>query len=230
MTETAAKCRLPRTGTLVLIAVVLLAGGGVFSVWWPYHRERIAISEIESFAGKVDVTSECPDWLLDTISDEYLEIFEHAWQVDLQNKQVTYTCLMKLNALPNLRSLVLTGTELSDKRAIHVSKTNKLTLRQGTRFGDEDLGFLEGLVNLEYLWLDHSEITDEGVLHFRGLTNLQGLSLEHTHVGDAAVEDLKGLTNLHFLWLSGTNFTHDGIKRLQFALPDCRIIWTPQWQ
>ncbi len=45
------KSRLPRTGTLVLIAVVLLIGGGALMVWLPYHRNQTAIAEVEKLGG-----------------------------------------------------------------------------------------------------------------------------------------------------------------------------------
>jgi hypothetical protein len=48
MTDSQApKSRLPRTGTLLLIAVVLFTGCGALMVWLPYHREQQAIAEVE---------------------------------------------------------------------------------------------------------------------------------------------------------------------------------------
>ncbi len=48
MTKTANKSRLPRTGTLVLLAVVLLVCGGALMVWVPYHRNQVVIAEVEN--------------------------------------------------------------------------------------------------------------------------------------------------------------------------------------
>ncbi len=56
MTDSNPKSRLPRTGTLVLIGVVLLIGGGVLLVWLPYHWERKAIAEIERLGGRFETT------------------------------------------------------------------------------------------------------------------------------------------------------------------------------
>ncbi len=50
MTDSAPKSRLPRTGTLVLIALVLLIGGGALMVWVPYHRNQSALRSSNGLA------------------------------------------------------------------------------------------------------------------------------------------------------------------------------------
>ena len=49
------------------------------------------------------------------------------------------------------------------------------------------------------------------------------LFLHGTKVSDAGLEHLKGLTQLQQLDLNGTKVTDAGVKKLQQALPNCRI-------
>ena len=61
---------------------------------------------------------------------------------------------------------------------------------------------LKGLTNLEWLGLEHTQITDAGLEHLNGLTNLRELDLDGTQVSD--VTPLAKLTNLRVLGLGGT--------------------------
>lgn len=42
-------------------------------------------------------------------------------------------------------------------------------------------------------------------------------------VADVGLEHVKGLTNLQELDLRGTQVTEEGVKKLQEALPNCKI-------
>ena len=74
MTESSPQSRLTRTGTLVLIAVVLLIGGGALMVWVPYHREQQIIAGIERLGGKTKPEIVRPFWIPNTVDDEYLVV------------------------------------------------------------------------------------------------------------------------------------------------------------
>ncbi len=47
--------------------------------------------------------------------------------------------------------------------------------------------------------------------------------LDETRVTDAGLEGLKGLTNLPRLMLYGPPVTAESVKKLQEALPNCKI-------
>ena len=56
------------------------------------------------------------------------------------------------------------------------------------------------------------------------MTQLRALSLVNTNVTDVGLEHLKGLTQLRGLWLDHTHVTDKGVKKLQQALPNCKIL------
>jgi hypothetical protein len=52
---------------------------------------------------------------------------------------------------------------------------------------------------------------------------LQSLDLSYTRITDAGLEHLRGLTNLALLNLRDTQVTDGGVKKLEEALPNCKI-------
>jgi len=88
---------------------------------------------------------------------------------------------------------------------------------------------LKGLTSLRILDLGGTQVTDAGLEHLEGLTNLEVLGLAGTRVTDAGLERLKGMTSLRRLELHRVKnapymqVTDEGVKKLQEALPDCKI-------
>ena len=71
--------------------------------------------------------------------------------------------------------------------------------------------------------INKPKITDEGLVHLKAFTRLQTLNLNGTKVTDVGLEHLKGLSSLVTLNIRNTQVTDEGVKKLQQALPDCRI-------
>ena len=71
--------------------------------------------------------------------------------------------------------------------------------------------------------LADTQITDAGLAHLAGLTELKTLSLDGTQITDAGLVHLKGLKGLEKLDLYSTKVTAAGVKKLQAALPKCKI-------
>ena len=115
--------------------------------------------------------------------------------------QVTDAGLEHLKGLTQLQSLVL-AAHRGDRRRSEAS---------------------QGLTQLQSLDLADTKVTDAGLKHLKGLTHLQSLSLWRTQVTDTGLEHLKGLANLHSLNLRDTKVTGEGVKKLQQALPTCKI-------
>ena len=88
---------------------------------------------------------------------------------------------------------------------------------------DAGLEHLKGLSQLQSLTLEGTQVTDAGLKRLTGLTQFRTLDLNETRVTDAALVHLKGLTKLSELDLHNTKVTNEGVKRLQQALPNCKI-------
>lgn len=85
------------------------------------------------------------------------------------------------------------------------------------------LGFLVDLREIEFLFLDRTNVGDELTAILLDLPNLRILRLDETKVTDAAIKDLGKMKNLEVLWVGGTAMTDEGVDRLKAALPDTLV-------
>ncbi len=90
-------------------------------------------------------------------------------------------------------------------------------------FTDTQVEHVKLFRKLSILFLDNTQVSDAGLVHLEGLSNLGWLSLKSTQVTDAGLEHLRGLRELQMFILDDTNVTPEGVKRLQEALPNCKI-------
>src|SRR5262249_38724435 len=81
---------------------------------------------------------------------------------------------------------------------------------------------LAGLANLEELTLQHTLVTDEGLLSISGPTSLNRLYLDDTAITDKSIPHLAKLHELRWITLSGTAVTGTGVKTLEHRLPKVR--------
>jgi hypothetical protein len=88
---------------------------------------------------------------------------------------------------------------------------------------DAALVHLEGLSQLENLGLASTQVTNAGLVHLQRLSQLKALWLGSTKVTDAGLLHLQGLSQLEGLQLYNTKVTDQGVKKLQRALPNCKI-------
>ena len=98
----------------------------------------------------------------------------------------------------------------------------------GNRFGDAELAQLVPLaMNLRWLDLAGTKITDAGLTPLSGMPNLTRLHLERTAITDAGLSHLSRIASLEYLDLYATQITDAGLEQLQ-RLPHLRHIYL--WQ
>ena len=74
-----------------------------------------------------------------------------------------------------------------------------------------------------YPYQERTFIHDADLACLKPLTTLESLGIHCNDVTDAGLANLYGLKNLKHIDLTGTQVTPEGVKKLQAALPYCRI-------
>jgi hypothetical protein len=147
--------------------------------------------------------------------------------VDLHHSKVNDADLEQLRIMaPRLRSLTLSGTDITDAGMQSIGKMPMMQtlLLNETRVSDAGLQQVQRLTEMRQLSLYHTHVTDEGLVYLKGLSNLNELTLSGAHITDHGVMQLTGLRNLRHLTLSQTGVTKTGIQELKKALPKLEIV------
>lgn len=109
------------------------------------------------------------------------------------------------NVVPNLKSLDLADTELSDLGAEHLAKFRNLTRLSlfYCNITNAGLRHVSALSQLEVLNLDSREISDSGISHLRNLRKLQCLDLFSGRITDSGCAHISRMESLQSLELCG---------------------------
>ena len=86
---------------------------------------------------------------------------------------------------------------------------------RGPHSSDEEIALVTRVRSLHTLLLDHSPVTDAGLVHLSRLRNLEVLSLFNTQVTDEGLASLSGLVKLRHLNLTDTQVTDEGLQHLE---------------
>jgi hypothetical protein len=183
--------------SLFILTTLVAIGMSWLTVTMQRQRREFAAAEAIKKMGGIALSGE-PTWLGKLLRDDSLVSVTY---VDLQEKTVTDAWLVHLHGLDRLRWLTLDSTKVTDAALVR----------------------LQGLRQLDGLSLNSTKVTDAGLAHLQGMGQLEYLSLEHTQITDAGLLHLHGLSQLHWLNLYDTKVTDEGAKKLQQALPNCRI-------
>jgi formylglycine-generating enzyme required for sulfatase activity len=71
------------------------------------------------------------------------------------------------------------------------------------------------------------QIKDEDLARLKCLPPFRELNIEHTAITDAGLVHLIGLKNLQRVVLTGAKVTAEGVERLRAAMPQCQVLWDP---
>jgi hypothetical protein len=208
--------------TLTVVVFVLSVACIWTGVWTGVRvqrakRQKVAVEALNRLGGWVTYNYECdesghqlenakppyPHWLRKLLGNDF---FQH----------------VVVATAPNDAALIYLIQEFPSLRGVELGLA-----RDRSRVTDAAFAKIERLTELRVLGFWEAEVTDAGLQHVQALKGLQQLVLQHMPITDAGLEHLRGLTQLKQLVLASTWGTDQGVKRLQQALPDCRITWEP---
>jgi hypothetical protein len=165
----------------------------------------------------------------DNVSDdgiEHIAALTNLRELQLADTKVTDAGLRYLKALTQLQTLTLSSTQVTDAGLEHLARLTalrELDLNH-TKITGAGLRHLKALTQLQKLGLSRTQISDAGLEHLQALSQLQTLDLGSTPITYAGLERLKALPKLASLnIISTTKITDDEARRLQEALPNCKI-------
>ncbi|MHB8903412.1 MAG: leucine-rich repeat domain-containing protein [Thermoguttaceae bacterium] len=140
--------------------------------------------------------------------------------------RVTSDGLAHLSGLTKMTILSLSGTSVEDAGMRHIGRMSglKWLMLTNTKISDEGLAYLRDCVQLEILSIAFTNVTDAGLAHIARMKNLAELDLVGTEITDLGLEHLFGL-KLDRLGLGSRRITPDGVKRIQDAMPRCRVYY-----
>jgi len=143
----------------------------------------------------------------------------------LDDTHVTDAALDTIVKFPNLQSLSLNNTRVSDAGlAKLVGHKKLLQLRlNGTDITDAGLELLKELPNLSSLEMSDTNLTGDGLQHLAGLGKLSHLHLKNTKIDDSALKHLQKFKSLKYVPVNGTQVTTEGINQLKTALPKLTV-------
>lgn len=150
--------------------------------------------------------------------------------LNLEHTAITAAGLAKLK-LPKLRALGLAGSTADDACLACLKGMPQLTSLDlaGTDVSDDALDAVaRDARRLTHLNLAGTAVTDAGLSRLAGLSALSSLDLSNTLTGDAGLKPLRNLP-LHYLRLSGTRLTDAGLAHLadlwlnELDLSDTRV-------
>lgn len=109
------------------------------------------------------------------------------------------------NVVPNLHTLDLADTDLTDLGMVHLPKFENLTRLSlfYCNITNAGLQHLSSMTNLEVLNLDSREIGDDGLSHLRNLSRLRSLDVFSGRITDMGCAHLSKIKSLESLELCG---------------------------
>jgi internalin A len=151
----------------------------------------LALVACAAFAGDVKVDD--AQWIVDLGGSVVRNTQGRVTGVSLRGTWVGDTDLRRLNELPELSSLDLSLTHITDQ-------------------GMQEIKNLRGITDLNLYFAEY--VTDEGVAAIKDWKKLRKLNLHGTKASDTALEHVADITTLESLNVGSTLMTDVGLERL----------------
>ncbi len=219
--------------SLLVFTVVVAVPSSWFAVEMnKATKQRSAKTAFRRFPGYIQYgyqrsgqlsASPAPSWLCRLLGNDFFASIEFVCLGC--DKRFTDADMEHVKSLPRLKMLRLGGANITNAGLQHLAILTDLEdLGLGhTQVSDAGLEHIQGLTQLHRLGLYSTNVTDSGLKYLKGLGQLKVLYLGKTKVSDACLEPLQGLSQLEELDLKDTQVTEEGVKKLQQALPNCKI-------
>jgi len=144
------------------------------------------------------------------ITDEGLKHFASLPEIRfLRLHETSITQLENLGALPQLRELSISETQVDDEAAETLLRwpTLEYLAAAGTPLTDRALDTIVRLPKLNHLTLEGHRFSRAGLAKLAGMKNLRSLTLQETAVDNDTVRLFGGLPNLEYLNLNRSDVT-----------------------
>lgn len=213
---------------LVVVLLSAIACSWLAARMQKAQEHRKAVREVQSTGGWIayghsNDSSMCyaappgPAWLHRLLGEDFFA--DVAWA--FVRNDAGMVSVASFNRLRFLSCKHATDAGLEHLSDLPQLETLDLQFGQVTDAGLEQLS---GLKHLRELNLNGTTpVTDAGLRHVRELTQLRALLLAGTAVTDAGLEEVEELPQLRYVDVRNTGVTYAGVKKLQQALPNCKI-------
>jgi internalin A len=133
------------------------------------------------------------------------------------NEKTSEDTLLYLSAFPQLRSLIISGSDIGDDDLEFLEPLKHLSKLQilSGKIAGFGLAHLASLEHLTALQISSKKFTDSGLIHIKKLKKLRSLVLSGSNIHDEGLVHLEALTQLRRLSLEDTNITDSGLVHLK---------------
>jgi len=138
--------------------------------------------------------------------------------VSLRGTWINDADLRRLNELPDLKTLDLSLTHITDQGMQEIKDLRGITdlsLYFAEYVTDESVAAIKGWKGLKRLNLHGTKVSDTGLEHIAGISTLESLDVGSTLMTDVGLERLTNLTNLKQLTMGGNELGDAGLQALR---------------
>jgi hypothetical protein len=241
MRETKPKRRWLQISLRSCLLILLIASVAFGFVANHAHKRKSAIALIRTNGGTIRFGPETnPNWYEKLLRQFFgAETYQPVRSINMltgrrierEKKKLPDDFLARLSALPEIVSLGLENTVISESDWRNIPKFRKLesVLLGHSNITDDGVKHLSQLAELDTLSMGSAkEITDSAISYISHLPKLTNLKLGSTNITDQGLRSLSPISQLQILELPNVKVTSDGVELLK-NIPSLRCVlldWT----